>query len=76
MPRRKAEWTYAEMGFSQLEQQQQKPPRWFSSEREEAVQQKRQRLKIEINMKDPATTKQYQQACGGPWQTKLEENIQ
>ncbi|KAH7939766.1 hypothetical protein HPB52_017250 [Rhipicephalus sanguineus] len=36
MPRRKTEWTYAEMEFPQLEQQQQKPPRWFRSDREDA----------------------------------------
>ncbi|XP_049267204.1 serine/arginine-rich splicing factor 4-like [Rhipicephalus sanguineus] len=31
------------MEFPQLEQQQQKPPRWFSSDREDVTQQKRQR---------------------------------
>ncbi|KAH7932291.1 hypothetical protein HPB51_029377 [Rhipicephalus microplus] len=34
--------TYAEKDFPQLEQHQQKPPRWFSSDREEATLQKRQ----------------------------------
>ncbi|KAH8036729.1 hypothetical protein HPB51_004243 [Rhipicephalus microplus] len=42
MPRRQTECTYAEKDFPQLEQHQQKPPCWFSSEREEATLQKRQ----------------------------------
>ncbi|XP_037572437.1 serine/arginine-rich splicing factor 4-like [Dermacentor silvarum] len=41
-PRRKTEWTNKESEFPQLEQQRQKPHRWFSSEREEAAQQSRQ----------------------------------
>ncbi|KAH8009058.1 hypothetical protein HPB51_010248 [Rhipicephalus microplus] len=32
-------------------------------------------IKIKIDIKDPATAKQ-QQACGGPWQAKLEENTE
>ncbi|KAH8027454.1 hypothetical protein HPB51_005736 [Rhipicephalus microplus] len=41
-PRRQTECTYAEKDFPQFEQHQQKPPRWFSSDREEATLQTRQ----------------------------------
>ncbi|KAH8026678.1 hypothetical protein HPB51_024174 [Rhipicephalus microplus] len=41
-PRRQTECTYAEKDFPQFEQHQQKPPRWFSSNREEATLQTRQ----------------------------------
>ncbi|KAH8019209.1 hypothetical protein HPB51_018192 [Rhipicephalus microplus] len=40
--RRQIECTYAEKDISQLEQHQQKPPRWFSSDREEAMLQNQQ----------------------------------
>ncbi|KAH8022734.1 hypothetical protein HPB51_002987 [Rhipicephalus microplus] len=41
-PRRQTECTYAEKDFPQLEQHQQKPPRWFSSDRKKATLQTRQ----------------------------------
>ncbi|KAH8022573.1 hypothetical protein HPB51_000356 [Rhipicephalus microplus] len=41
-PRRQTECTYAEKDFPQLEQHEQKPPHWFSSDREEAMLQNRQ----------------------------------
>ncbi|KAH8026646.1 hypothetical protein HPB51_023410 [Rhipicephalus microplus] len=51
-----------------------------SSDREEAMLQKRQiqlqiMIKIEVNIKEPATAK-HQQACGGSWRAKLEENTE
>ncbi|KAH7964135.1 hypothetical protein HPB51_027627 [Rhipicephalus microplus] len=41
-PRRQTECTYAEKDFPSFEQHQQKPRRWFSSDREEATLQTRQ----------------------------------
>ncbi|KAH8008816.1 hypothetical protein HPB51_005863 [Rhipicephalus microplus] len=41
-PRRQTECTYAEKDFPPSEQHQQKPPRWFSSDREEVTLQTRQ----------------------------------